>query len=169
MAWKINFWARLHDGEHAYKLLCDLLSPAIGYDGEGNRTDGGGTAPNLLCMHPPFQIDGNLGACAGIAEMLLQCRAERIEVLPAIPPSWREGSFRGLVAPGGAEVSAAWKDGALVEVGLHAHTPYSYRIKLPAGTSDLHITINGTPASLPVVGGMLVVSLLEGDVLSVRI
>jgi alpha-L-fucosidase 2 len=166
MAWKINFWARLHDGEHAYKLLCDLLTPSLRREGEEYRLHGGGTAPNLFCMHPPFQIDGNFGACAGIAEMLVQSSRGKIELLPSIPEKWKDGSFNGLRVPGGGEVSAVWKDGLLSEVVLHASAPYAYRIKLPAGLDDVRILINQTPASLPVINGMLMVEMRRGDTLS---
>ncbi|MDR2810440.1 MAG: glycoside hydrolase family 95 protein [Tannerellaceae bacterium] len=163
MAWKINFWARLHDGEHAYKLLCDLLTPAIPYGEIKYNGEGGGTYPNLFCSHPPFQIDGNFGACAGIAEMLLQCSSGKIELLPAIPSAWRDGSFYGLKVYGGGEVSAAWKDGRLTEMSLHAPKAYIYRIKISENAVQIDIKMNGKPVSLPIINGILTVDMHEGD------
>lgn len=128
MAWKVNFWARLHDGEHAYKLLRDLLRPAggkgIDYSGEG-----GGTYPNLFCAHPPFQIDGNFGGCAGIAEMLLQSQDGEISLLPALPEAWADGSFRGLCVRGGGEIDASWKNGQITFVKLHATSDGTFMIR----------------------------------------
>lgn len=131
LAWKMNLWARLGEGDRAFRLLQDLLRPTGAT--AVNMVDGGGTYPNLFCGHPPFQIDGNFGGCAGIAEMLLQSNAGYIELLPAIPDVWKDGSFTGLCARGGAVVSARWKDHRITTVGITATATGHVRLKTPAG------------------------------------
>ncbi len=130
-AWKINFWARLHDGERAYALFKNLLTPAMVEDRVG-----AGTYPNLFCAHPPFQIDGNFGGTAGIAEMLIQSHDGFIELLPALPQTWKDGYFKGLCAENGAVVDCYWKEGKITKVKIKSKNGGTYKIMMPDGSLE---------------------------------
>jgi alpha-L-fucosidase 2 len=127
MGWKVCLWARLLDGNHAYKLISDQLTPALQPDGK----ERGGTYPNLFDAHPPFQIDGNFGCTTGIAEMLLQSHDGAIHFLPALPDDWDKGEVSGLRTRGGFEVSFNWENGMIQKIEIKSKLGGNCRIRVP--------------------------------------
>ena len=161
-AWKINFWARLWDGNHAYLMLTELLKPVM--DNDFNYSNRGGTYPNLFNAHPPLQIDGNFGGTSGITEMLIQSHAGFIHFLPALPDAWAKGSFRGMRVRGGGEVLAKWDEGELTEFELLAHLDNTFTIKLAADHYSLkNDKENADYQSLN--DGYIVVTMKKGETL----
>jgi len=120
--WRINLWARLKDGDHAYKMYRELLKYVPPDGMKENYTNGGGTYPNLFDAHPPFQIDGNFGGAAAVAEMLVQSNQQYIELLPALPKAWSSGEVSGLKARGDYEIEMSWKDGKVTAIKIKSKT-----------------------------------------------
>lgn len=127
MNWKINIWARLLDGDRAYKLMRDQIKPALTLDGSVNES--GGTYPNMFDAHPPFQIDGNFGFTSGMAEMLAQSHDSAVHLLPALPQAWLEGDVKGLVMRGGFVVDMRWADGQISELKIHSRLGGNLRLR----------------------------------------
>jgi alpha-L-fucosidase 2 len=130
-AWRINLWARLHDGDHAYAILQYLLAPEFTY-------------PDMFDSCPPFQIDGNFGGASGIIEMLLQSQNGEIEFLPALPKAWPNGSVKGLRARGGFEVDMDWADGKLTSATLHSLLGNPCKVRCGEKTVELNLKTGGT-------------------------
>ena len=144
IGWKVNLWARLLDGDHAYKIINNMLTLA-GHDNPEGRT-----YPTMFTAHPPFQIDGNFGLTAGVAEMLLQSHDGAVHLLPALPAVWDEGSVSGIVARGGFEISMKWKEGKVIEVEVYSKIGGNLRLRsyTPLMGKNLAVAQGENPNSL---------------------
>ncbi|WP_229665900.1 glycoside hydrolase family 95 protein [Flavobacterium suaedae] len=138
--WRINLWARLWDGNRAYKMYRELLRYVDPDNMENKTHTGGGTYPNLLDAHPPFQIDGNFGGAAAVIEMLMQSTDDKIYFLPALPDTWRNGSIKGICARGGFEVAINWTGGKLTSTEIKAKD--SGKITLVYAGNEKFVEIN---------------------------
>jgi alpha-L-fucosidase 2 len=138
LGWKINFWARFRNGDQAFALIQNLLRP-VDDNTQVSYGSGGGVYPNLFDAHPPFQIDGNFGYTAGVLELLLQSHRGEIDLLPALPKQWPEGSVRGLRARSGFQVDIEWKRAALSEVTVHADRSGVLRLRNGSRTRQVRM------------------------------
>ncbi len=149
VAHRLNLWARVHNGERAYDLLEQLLKA--------------NTATNLWDLHPPFQIDGNLGGTSGISEMLLQSHADYIEPLAAVPSSWTSGSYTGLVARGNFEVSAAWEDNTLASLNIKSLSGGAVSVKYDGIENAIVCDSNGKAVEFTCEDGVITFDTEAGE------
>ncbi len=154
--WKVNFWARLKDGNRAYKLLRSLLQPSMNSE---MKTIGGGTYPNLFGAHPPFQIDGNFGGTAGIAEMLIQSHEGFIELLPALPDLWDKGEFKGLRVRGNAVIDVKWSNNKIENFNIKANAADTFKIVVPSYATSVKVNNK----EVEIVDGFINLEMKDGE------
>ena len=143
--WRVNLYARLHDSKNAYHIYRKLLSYISPDDYRGpNRRTGGGTYPNLLDAHSPFQIDGNFGGTAGVVEMLMQSTEESITLLPALPAEWADGCISGICARGGFVIDMTWKDGRVTSITISSKQGGQTTLFYNGTNKKIKIKANGT-------------------------
>ncbi len=159
MGWKVNLWERALDGNHAHLIIKNALKHSTDY---GTNQYAGGVYYNLFDSHSPFQIDGNFGVCAGIAEMLLQSHNDTITVLPALPTVWQEGSFKGLKAVGNFEVDADWKAGKPTSISVKSVKGEPCVVKA-ADLDKAKVHVAGKPVEAAVVNGTIAIPLKAGE------
>ena len=166
MGWKMNLWARALDGDHAH----DILELALRHhEGDGvNYHGGGGINYNLYDSHPPFQIDGNFGATAGIAEMLLQSYNGEIHILPALPSVWESGTVKGLKAIGDFEVSIKWEESKASYIEIVNRQGEPCIVKYP-GLDHAVIKVNGTDVKIKKTGAESIrIPSKAGDMITIK-
>ncbi|ROQ18548.1 alpha-L-fucosidase 2 [Marinimicrobium koreense] len=153
MGWKVGIWARLQDGNRAYKLLTDQIKLVTE---DSAQFEAGGTYANMFAAHPPYQIDGNFGVTAGIAEMLVQSHDGAIHLLPALPDAWPEGNVKGLVTRGGFIIDMSWREGKVSELSVRSTLGGPLRLRVhsdltPAGDFALEPVREGAPSDNPLL------------------
>jgi alpha-L-fucosidase 2 len=166
LGWKVNCWARAHDGDHAHNIIHNALRHSTSYGTDQSR---GGVYYNLFDSHAPFQIDGNFGTCAGIAEMLMQSVTGIIDILPALPSVWANGSVSGLKAVGDNTVDIAWEDGVPVKVTIHSNKGGDIRFRSADfdGANSI-VSMNGKRVIPTTVDGVhTITNINAGDVMEV--
>ena len=162
LAWRACLWARLGDGNRALRLVSAMLRP-VGSDAENHGE--GGTYPNLFSAHPPYQIDGNLGATAAVAEMLLQSQQGHVHLLPALPDAWPTGEFRGLRARGGFEIDLSWSAHRSVHCVVRSLSGMPFRLLAPSGT---RVSADGHPVQTTRLDSLLCFETRPGAAYDIR-